>query len=213
MLNSLTGLSVSLSILVLGQNIGTIDLKAQESDNQFIDTTLLDLKTINNEISKVNIINTKKAAQAATLGAIKAKNTSEKIVQAKQEAARLEAIRIQEEAAKVRISSTSTPKAIAKIPTPARVSGNFEDEIRARCAEYGCNPEQLIRIMYCESGGRSNAKNPSGASGLFQFMPRTFSANAARMGMSGASIWDPYAQIRVAAWMFANGQAWQWTCK
>jgi len=112
----------------------------------------------------------------------------------------------QAQLAKVRVS-TPAPS------SPSQVNGDFESAIRNRCAAVGCNSEQVIRVMYCESGGRSNAANPSGASGLFQFMPRTFSANASRIGLSGANIWNPYHQIEVATWMFANGQAWQWVCK
>jgi soluble lytic murein transglycosylase-like protein len=94
-------------------------------------------------------------------------------------------------------------------------SFDYESLIRERCDALGCDANQLIRVMYCESGGRANAVNRqgSGASGLFQFMPRTFSANAARIGLAGASIWDARAQIYVATYMFANGQAWQWSCK
>jgi len=94
-------------------------------------------------------------------------------------------------------------------------SFDYEDLIRERCSVLGCDANQLIRVMYCESGGRANAVNRggSGASGLFQFMPRTFAANAARIGMAEASIWDARAQIYVATYMFANGQAWQWSCK
>lgn len=94
-------------------------------------------------------------------------------------------------------------------------SFDYEGLIRERCDALGCDANQLIRVMYCESGGRANALNRqgSGASGLFQFMPRTFSANAARIGLAGASIWDARAQIYVATHMFANGQAWQWSCK
>ncbi len=95
---------------------------------------------------------------------------------------------------------------------PARVMGDFETTIRSACNTYGCYPEQLIRVMYCESGGRSNAVNGV-YSGLFQFHPNTFRANANRIGLTNADIWNPYHQIQVAAWMFANGQAWQWGCK
>ena len=95
---------------------------------------------------------------------------------------------------------------------PSRVIGDFESTIRSACNNYGCNPEQLIRVMYCESGGRSNAVNGV-YSGLFQFHPNTFRANANRIGLTNADIWNPYHQIQVAAWMFANGQAWQWGCK
>lgn len=94
-------------------------------------------------------------------------------------------------------------------------SFDYESFIRERCDQLGCNADQLIRVMYCESGGRSNAVNRggSGASGLFQFIPSTFSANARRLGMSGANIWNPRDQIIIATYMFANGQAGQWSCK
>jgi soluble lytic murein transglycosylase-like protein len=105
--------------------------------------------------------------------------------------------------------------ALVKVATQSFDSFDYEGLIRERCDALGCDANQLIRIMYCESGGRANAVNRggSGASGLFQFMPRTFSANAARIGLAGASIWDARAQIYVATYMFANGQAWQWSCK
>lgn len=104
---------------------------------------------------------------------------------------------------------------VAKVTPTNYASFDYETLIRERCNQLGCNPDQVIRIMYCESGGRANAVNRggSGASGLFQFMPRTFAANAARIGLAGASIWDPRAQIYVATYMFSIGQAGQWTCK
>jgi hypothetical protein len=44
-------------------------------------------------------------------------------------------------------------------------------------------------------------------------MPRTWAANSVRAGYSGASVWDPVASANTAAYMFRNGQAWQWSCK
>lgn len=121
-----------------------------------------------------------------------------------------------EEAARRRARATSSIRqvnvSVSALPVPPRIFGDFEGAIRSSCAIYGCNPEQLIRVMYCESGGRSNAVNGI-HKGLFQFNPRTFEVNARRAGVPGANIWDPYSQITVAAWMFANGQAWQWSCK
>jgi len=127
--------------------------------------------------------------------------------------AKEEADRIAQELAanQIKLAQITAKKKI--VTSVGQINGDFESAIRTRCAAVGCNPEQLIRIMYCESGGRSNAQNPSGASGLFQFMPRTFSANAARIGLTNADIWNPYHQIDVATTMFANGQAWQWVCK
>lgn len=132
--------------------------------------------------------------------------------EAAREAAR-EAIRLQQ-VAETEARRKAQLKAVAVTQAKSYpIKSDWEPLIRARCTEVGCNADQLIRIMYCESGGRSNAANPSGASGLFQFMPNTFRANAVRSGVEGANIWDPYAQIHVATWMFANGQAHQWVCK
>jgi hypothetical protein len=89
---------------------------------------------------------------------------------------------------------------------------DFETFIIQKCSQYGCNPDQLIRVMYCESGGRVNAVNPAGPYiGLFQFLSSTFYSNA--KFIPGANINNGYHQIEVAAKMFANGQAGQWGCK
>jgi soluble lytic murein transglycosylase-like protein len=55
------------------------------------------------------------------------------------------------------------------------------------------------------------AYNPSGASGLAQFMPGTYWAYAARIG-ERRSYWNPYAAANVMAFMFSRGQAYQWSC-
>lgn len=128
---------------------------------------------------------------------------------------RLEEERLRREAEAAEAARIAKLKAVQQpiiSSLPAKISGDFEGVIRNSCATYGCNPDQLIRIMYCESGGRSNAVNGI-HKGLFQFNPNTFNANAKRAGIPGADIWDPYSQITVASWMFANGQAWQWSCK
>jgi len=53
----------------------------------------------------------------------------------------------------------------------------------------------------------SLARNASGAEGLFQFKPATF------YGHGGHNIWDPADQADVAARMFSQGLASQWTCR
>lgn len=105
-------------------------------------------------------------------------------------------------------------QALAAQTTTTISSGSIEDQIREACNKYGCNTSQLVRVMMCESKGNPKAINKiSGASGLFQFMPRTFAANAARVGIKNQDIWNPSQQIEVAAFMFSIGQAVQWTCK
>jgi soluble lytic murein transglycosylase-like protein len=71
----------------------------------------------------------------------------------------------------------------------------------------------LLRVARCESGLNPSAFNPSGSTGLFQFMPGTFAHNAPLAGHPGASIWDPVAQADTAAYMFSRGEAHQWVCR
>lgn len=103
----------------------------------------------------------------------------------------------------VRRSGTRTPPA----------SSEIEAIIRDAAAAHGADPEQLLRVAYCESRFNPGAYNASGASGLFQFMPRTWAVNSVRAGYAGASPFDPVASANVAAWMFARGQAYQWVCR
>ena len=78
---------------------------------------------------------------------------------------------------------------------------------------YGANYEQLARVAECESHFNPGAANPSGASGLFQFMPSTFRANATRVGINNPDIWNYDHQAHTAAYMFSIGQAGQWVCR
>ena len=74
-----------------------------------------------------------------------------------------------------------------------------------------------MRVMACESLGDPNARNPrSGASGLFQHMPRYWPERSAAAGFGGRSIFDPEANVGVAAWMIYEypGGGWKhWVCK
>jgi hypothetical protein len=77
--------------------------------------------------------------------------------------------------------------------------------------------DRAMRVMACESLGDPNARNPlSGASGLFQHIPRYWPERSASAGFGGASIFDPEANVAVAAWMIYEypGGGWQhWVCK
>jgi hypothetical protein len=95
-------------------------------------------------------------------------------------------------------------------PAPA----DIESMIRGAATSWGADPSQLLRVAWCESRYNPSAINSrSGASGLFQFMPATWAANSVRAGYAGASVFDPVASANVAAYMFARGQAAQWSCK
>lgn len=53
------------------------------------------------------------------------------------------------------------------------IPGNIRALISSAATKYGQDPNTLLRIGYIESHGDPNARNKSGASGLFQFMPGT----------------------------------------
>jgi hypothetical protein len=119
------------------------------------------------------------------------------------ERALLASIQVAAPVAEVRRVGTRTPPG----------SSLIEAIIREAAAAQGADPDQLVRVAYCESRFNPGAYNPSGASGLFQFMPGTWAANSVRAGYAGASVFDPVASANVAAWMFARGQAGQWVCR
>ena len=100
-----------------------------------------------------------------------------------------------------------------KPAAPAAAPAEIESIIRTAAARWGADPTQLLRVAWCESRYNPSAYNASGASGLFQFMPRTWAANSVRAGFGGASVWDPVASANTAAYMFSIGQAGQWSCK
>jgi len=70
------------------------------------------------------------------------------------------------------------------------------------------------RVGRCESGWDANAKNPnSSASGLFQHLARYWEQRSAWAGWGGADIFDPEANVAVAAWLYYDGGPSHWVCK
>lgn len=91
----------------------------------------------------------------------------------------------------------------ALLPGVAKAQSPYEEYIYSACAQHGCDGGQLVRVMYCESGGDPGAVNPvTGDYGLFQI----------NLGVWGP-ITDPYAQIEFAAEKFASGQGYLWICQ
>ncbi len=69
--------------------------------------------------------------------------------------------------------------------------------------------EQALWVIHCESRGDPNARNASsGASGLFQHLPRFWADRSAAAGFGGADIFDPTANVGVAAWLVYEGGGW-----
>ena len=122
------------------------------------------------------------------------------------------------EAGRTLVSSFEVVTPVAEVrrvgTKPAPAPGDIESIIRAAAASWGADANQLLRVAWCESHYNPSAVNArSGAAGLFQFMPATWAANSMRAGYAGASVFDPVASANVAAYMFAHGQASQWSCK
>jgi len=67
-----------------------------------------------------------------------------------------------------------------------------------------------INVAYCESRYHPNSVNTdSGASGLFQFMPGTWSGTP----WAGQSPFDPVANAQAAAWLYSHYGPGRWTCQ
>lgn len=66
----------------------------------------------------------------------------------------------------------------------------------------------MHRVARCESGWNPYARNPSGSSGLFQFLPSTFVGTP----YARHSIWSAKYQALAAAWMVRQGRQREWVC-
>jgi hypothetical protein len=89
-------------------------------------------------------------------------------------------------------------------------SSSVREAIDLACSVYGsCGT--LWRRAQCETGGTfsSSSHNRSGASGLFQFLPSTWSTTP----FAGFSVWSPYANALAAGWMEAHGRGGEWVCR
>lgn len=82
-------------------------------------------------------------------------------------------------------------------------------------AYFGQHANEALTVLRCESSGDPAATNPSsGAAGLFQHLPQHWARRSADAGYPGADIYDPAANIAVAAWLSRGGTDWShWTCK
>src|SRR5262245_23582456 len=75
---------------------------------------------------------------------------------------------------------------------PVRVGGDLHEYARQAANRYGIDPDIFERQIQQESGFRTDAMSPAGATGIAQFMPGT----AAGMGVDPT---DPYASLDAAA--------------
>ncbi len=71
-----------------------------------------------------------------------------------------------------------------------------------------------MRVLDCESTGDPDAKNPrSTASGLFQHLASQWPERASKAGWGGADVFDPEANIAVAAWLYYLDGPRHWVCR
>ena len=93
----------------------------------------------------------------------------------------------------------------------APLSSQYGSIIDAAAAKYGISSTLMNSIISCESGYNPQAYNPSGASGIAQFMPSTFYSSWNIYSSGG--LWNPVAQIYAMALKISQGGVNAWTCK
>ena len=81
--------------------------------------------------------------------------------------------------------------------------------IRRAAIRYRVSYSTLLRKARCESGLNPYARNPSGSSGLFQFLPSTWATTP----YARRSIWSAKWNSLAAGWMHAAGRGGEWVCK
>lgn len=110
------------------------------------------------------------------------------------------------------------PRWVPAPPAPAVESGPVE-RWRPLVAEHfdAAFVDDALSVIDCESGGNPDAANPrSSARGLFQHLASFWPERSAAAGWGGASIFDPEANIAVAAWLSKGGTDWShwaWVCR
>lgn len=92
-----------------------------------------------------------------------------------------------------------------------------EAEVRELVAAHfeGADVNRAIRVAWCASSFNPSSINPAtGASGLFQHLPENWAEHSAAAGRPAASIFDPEANVAVAAWMLYElpGGWSHWDC-
>lgn len=106
----------------------------------------------------------------------------------------------------------SGPRCGSEDPPGARAGGMAGvDRWRALVSRYFAadDVDRALDIIRCESNGDPRAANPvSTARGLFQHLASAWPERAAMAGRPGADIFDPEANIAVAAWLVYEGGGW-----
>lgn len=132
----------------------------------------------------------------------------------------LNSLRVERYIAPPRTTTTAPPVATttpAAAPA-AKSSDTFmsADEVRSIISLFfkPADVDTALTIAKCESTlNPNNVNSSSHASGLFQHLPRYWAERSAKAGWEGADIFDPYANVAVAAWLKYYDGGWtHWTC-
>ncbi len=115
------------------------------------------------------------------------------------------------------ISRTEPTDRIVVVGTKVFFAGSVEywrPMVIESAAAYGLDPNMMLRIMACESGGNAtsvshfivNGEHPTG---LFQFLPSTWRS----AGGTDSNIFDGPTQVKLAARKMAREGTSAWQCK
>lgn len=114
--------------------------------------------------------------------------------------------------------AASAPRPSSREDPPARVVlGQEQPEVeailRAAAREFGVSADDLVAIAMCESSLRAVPRvGRAQEVGWFQWLPRTWEANAKRLGYTILDITDPVAQARLTAFVLREDGGWRWSC-
>lgn len=94
---------------------------------------------------------------------------------------------------------------------------NVEEIVREAARKYGLNEDYFVRVAVCESTLNPASVNTNywagggHPSGLFQFLPETWTRLSGRAAMDG-NVFNANDNANLAAWAFANGYSGEWEC-
>lgn len=114
--------------------------------------------------------------------------------------------------------AASAPRPSSREDPPARVvlpqeQPDVEAILRAAAREFGVSADELVAIAMCESSLRAVPRvGRAQEVGWFQWLPRTWEANAKRLGYTILDITDPVAQARLTAFVLREDGGWRWSC-
>ncbi len=92
-----------------------------------------------------------------------------------------------------------------------RGASNYQDVITTAAAKYGVDATLMNKIISCESGYNPNAYNPSGATGIAQFMPGTYYGSW-NIYKNQYPLSSPVGQIYAMALKISEGGVGAWSC-